>query len=60
MVKGSFEELLVHLDPLQIEKLTKRTPVPGRYLAALARDPSGKWRFIPATEASELPVEAPK
>ena len=60
MVKVPFEELLVHLDPLRFEKLTKPMPVTGKYLAALARDPSGKWRFIPAAEANEVPVGAPK
>jgi hypothetical protein len=56
IVKGPFEELLVHFDPLQVEELPKPVQVPGKYLAALARDATGTWRFIPAAEASEMPL----
>lgn len=60
VVKGPFEELLVHLDTLRIEKLSKPTKPLGAYLAAYAKAPEGTWRFIPATEAGEVSLEVPQ
>ena len=60
VVKGPFEELLVHLDTLRIEILLKPTKPLGTYLAAYAKAPEGTWRFIPAAEAGEVSLEIPR
>ena len=56
IVSGPFEELLVNVGTLKIEKLTKPLQIKGTYLAAFAKAPEGTWRFIPAAEAGEIPV----
>lgn len=60
VVKGPFEELLIHLDSLKVEKLPRPLVVPGQYLAAFAKDSEGTWRFVSVSEAQEVSVEAPQ
>ena len=56
VVQGPFEEFLIHINTLQIEKATKPTQAPGNYLAAFAKAPEGVWRFMLAKEAGEVSV----
>jgi hypothetical protein len=60
IVKGPFEELLVRVDTLRIEKLTTPFPAPGKYVAAFDKASEGTWRFIPASEENEVPVGGPQ
>ena len=60
VVRGPFDALLVHLDPLRIEMPPQPTMASGKYVAALAQGADGAWRFIPAAEAGELPLEVTK
>lgn len=60
VVKGPFDEFVIHIDSLQVEKPPKPLAAPGQYLAAFAKDSEGTWRFILVTEADEVSVEAPQ